>query len=96
MLSRSKGSELQGVEFCSLELEEMKELNKYYLGRDEPTDIITFPLYDHKGRWKGATVFVCEEYVEKMRKCSGEDLEDVIGRMADHILKTIRILKSKK
>ncbi len=36
----------QGVSICVVEDDEIRDLNSRYLGRDEPTDVLAFPLDD--------------------------------------------------
>ena len=67
------------LELVFVDLEESKELNKIYKGKDKPTNILSFPLDKNSGQ-----IFICPEYAEKEAPDFGRKFENYIAFLFIH------------
>ncbi len=65
---------------------EMKKLNKKHLGRDYPTDVLSFPINEKNedGTYYLGDVVVNREQAERQAEKYGNDLEHEIADLAAH------------
>lgn len=68
--------------FTFVGADEIRSLNRDFLGRDRPTDVIAFQLGD--GRELMGDVYICPEVAAEHVADSGQDLEGELLRLVVH------------
>lgn len=71
------------VSFTCLTAEEISEMNRRYLGRDRPTDVIAFPLDGPDGRLLG-DVYLCPEAAREAAEERGLPASEEVVRLVVH------------
>lgn len=87
----------RGFSNCVFELEiigraKMQRLNKEFMGKDYPTDVLSFPLEPIPGETNNliGTIFVCNDIIEKAAKTKGisykEEFLFIVNHGLDHLV----------
>jgi len=64
----------------------MVRLNKQYLGKDRPTDVIAFNLGPDPGQRYVGDVYICPEVAEENTLIFGTDLNGELARLVVHAM----------
>ena len=87
----------RGFNSCFFELEiigksKMQKLNKEFMGKDCPTDVLSFPLEPIPGETNNliGTIFVCNDIIKKAAKTKGisykEEFLFIVNHGLDHLV----------
>lgn len=90
MLKKLKGLALPDIEIINVNKDKISEINRLYLGRSGPTNIITFPFSDGKGRLTNVTIYICEEKISDDMNSYSVSESEMVETLSSHIVKTIK------
>ena len=83
---KARGANNQSLELRIVSKTEIAKLNKLYLAKRGPTDVLSFPLDIIPGEKKGfvGTVVICDNVIKTQAKESSVSIDDEYRRMINH------------